>query len=371
MTHLPEPSKKSIKMPKTALFVRELVNLALVPLSFRLGKVLIPPTAATLFLTKRCNSRCSICAYWREKDFEDELTEDQWIEIVNKLKRLGVKLINFSADGEVFLRTDYRDIMQHARDSGFALTVNTNGLLLERVVDDILSLDPMQVQVSLDTFSDAAYRKLRGVPNGFSKVRDAILAMKAKGFNRISVGSVLTKDNLSDLVQLQEFCERNELTYRITAFQFEGFNIDNHALREAYRNPSFLEKLAATLEKLKNKPLNNTATYLDGTPQYFLKDKFHPLDCMVGYYRIFVLPNGDVSLCNMMHGRAAVGNAVSSDLSELWFSEAAYDVRDKIKKKACPSCWLSCFAEDNLRFDFRNQMKDFPYFVRKVKRLFL
>ena len=260
--------------------------------------------------------------------------------------------------------------MQYASDLGLVLTINTNGLLLDKVADDILALNPMQIQVSLDTFSDEAYQELRGIPNGFSKVRDAVLAMKQKGFDRISVGSVLTSDNLPDLVQLQRFCEHNELTYRITAFQFEGFNVDHNALREKYRDASFLDDLADIIARLKNRPLNNTATYLDGIRQYYLADKFHPLDCMVGYYRIFILPNGEVSLCNMMHGNAAIGDAVTSDLSQLWVSDLAGAVRRQIQKRACPSCWLSCFAEDNLRFDLKHQFKHFPYFINKVKRLF-
>ncbi len=353
------------------LAIKELLNMVIVPLNFRIGRIFIAPTIAGLFLTKKCNSRCTICEYWKIKDFSDELTKEEWFSVIDELKKARVKLINFTADGEVLTRRDAFEIMEYAKEQRFLISLNTNGLNLDGNISSIIELDPFQVQVSLDTFSDEAYEKLRGIPGGFTKVRNGLTALKNAGYGKISVGSVLTKDNLNDLPELQQFCLDNGFTYRVTAFQFEGFNVDNNRLRSDYRTGDFLAELDKTVAELKELPVNNSNRYLDSMKCYYTDDKYHPLNCIVGYYKVFILPDGDVSLCNIMHQDAVAGNVRDNTLREIWYGGKADEIRKRIRRKQCPSCWLSCFAEDNIRFSVMGCIRNAGYFLRKTKRLFL
>jgi radical SAM protein with 4Fe4S-binding SPASM domain len=352
------------------MIISEIANQVLMPLSFRMGKTIVPPVIASLFLTKKCNSRCTICEYWKIKDFSDELTKEEWFRTIDELKKLGVKMINFTADGEILTRMDAFEIMEYAKKLSILFTLNTNGINLNNFINRIIQLNPFQVQVSLDTFSDKAYEKLRGIPGGFTNVKRGITALKEAGYEKISVGSVLTRDNLDDLPKLQQFCLENGFTYRVTAFQFEGFNVDNNKLRSDYRTEKFLLRLNEIVSKLKEKPINNTKQYLDSMKYYYTHDKYHPLNCIVGYYKIFILPDGDVSLCNIMHKNAVAGNVRKNSLRGIWYSSRADEIRKKIKRKECPSCWLSCFAEDNIRFSVKGSLRNFGYFIRKTKRIF-
>lgn len=358
-------------MSKISMIISEIANQALIPLSFRMGKTILPPAIASLFLTKKCNSRCTICEYWKIKDFSDELTKEEWFRVIDELQMLGVKMINFTADGEILTRRDAFEIMEYAKKLRFLFSLNTNGINLENAIDRIIELNPFQVQVSLDTVSDEAYERLRGIPGGFTNVKKGITALKEAGYGKISVGSVLTRDNLDDLPELQRFSLENGFTYRVTAFQFEGFNVDNNKLRSDYRTGEFLLKLNEIVSKLKEMPINNTKRYLDSMKYYYTLDKYHPLNCIVGYYKIFILPDGDVSLCNIMHKNAVAGNVRRNSLREIWYSNRADGIRKKIKGKECPSCWLSCFAEDNIRFSVKGCLRNFGYFIRKTKRIFL
>jgi len=358
-------------MSRISYLIHEIANMALIPLCFRVGgKATPPPTIANIFLTKKCNSRCKICEYWKTSNFSDELETKDWFKVIDSLKILGVKMISFTADGEILTRKDAFEIMHHADKLGFLISINTNGLILDRFIKQIIELNPLQIQISLDVFDDASYKKVRGVPNGFRKVKNNILALKAGGYERISVGSVLIKDNLNDLLKLQDFCLENGFTYRVTAFQFEGFGVDNRKQREAYREAKFLFRLREIANKLSKRPMNNTPFYLKAMENYYTEDKYHPLDCIVGIYKIFILPTGDVSLCNIMHENAIVGNVNKNSLSDIWFGKKANEIRNKIKEKKCPSCWLSCFAEDNIRFSPLFFFKNAAYFLKKSLRLF-
>ena len=349
----------------------EIRNMFLLPICVKTGNCLFSPSIAVLFLTKRCNSRCRICGYWKKKDFSDELSTHEWKQVIHQLKSVQVKMINFTADGELFTRKDALEIMGYARDKGFLLTINTNGLALKSHLAGILDLDPVQVQISLDAFDNATYEKIRGVPNGFDRVKEAIESLLAAGFRRISVGSVLTLDNLEDLIRIQDFCNENSLSFRITAFQFQGFGQNNAHLKKAYRNPVFLEKMTGVLRRIMDRPVNNTPLYLESIQDYFTQDKFHPLNCVVGHYKVFILPDGDVLLCNLMRNAAKAGNIREENLAGIWKGKKADQIRKNIQAKKCPSCWLSCFAEDNIRFSPAGFLKNAGYFGEKAFRLLI
>lgn len=357
-------------MLRLAYVIREITNMARIPFYYRIGgKAVPPPTIAVALMTKKCNSKCTICEFWKNNNYSDELGTREWFQVITNLKRIGVKMINFSADGEIFMRKDAFEIMRYADKLGFLISINTNGLILNHFLKQILELDPIQMQISLDVFDNASYKRVRGVPNGFTKVRDNILVLKEGGYKRISIGSVLMKDNLEDLLKLQNFCLENGFTYRVTAFQFEGFGVDNRKLRETYRDVDNLDQVRKTANKLLKNPINNTPFYLESIPNYYIKDKYHPLNCIVGMYKIVILPTGDVSLCNIMHETAVVGNAKEKSLSEIWFSNKAAKIRKIIRDRKCPSCWLSCFAEDNIRFSPKYLLKNAGYFLKKSFRV--
>ncbi len=356
-------------MSKLSIVLHEAINFLTIPISYRIGKALRPPQSAGLFLTQRCNSRCSICHYWKTQDYENELSTDEWLKVVRELKQLGVTSINFTADGEIFTRSDAFEIMRHAQKLGFLLFINTNGLTLDRYIEEIIALHPFQITVSLDAFDDSTYHRLRGVSNGFTRVTQNILALKQAGYANISVGSVLTKDNLDDLLQLQQFSHDHGFLFRVTAFQFEGFGGSNTALRKAYQTPEFLEKLDTVINTLVQAPINNTSTYLERIKEYFVRPQYHPFCCVIGFYSIFIFPNGDIALCNLMRQDAVIGNVRHQSLKDVWYSRRADDVRQKIREKKCLSCWLSCFAEQNIRFTPSMFLKNVGYFGQKAIRL--
>ena len=376
MTYSKQPTfhnKTSTKInvnSKRKLIFQELINWLIIPWNFRLEKNANRPTIACIFLTKRCNSRCTICEYWKSES-HDELSTEQWYHAIDRLEELNIKIINFTADGEIFTRKDAFEILTYAREKGFLLSINTNGLSLNRYIQQILQLNPLQMQVSLDAFDDELYQRIRGIPYGFTRVKQNILRLKQYGFKKISIGSVITTDNLDALPLLQNFCIEQGFSYRVTAFQFQGFNVDNRRLRTQYRQKHFLDKLESILKTLSMRPMNNTVIYLNSIKNYYTQNKFHPLDCIVGHYKIFILPNGDITLCNIMRNHSVIGNVKEMrPMIDIWQSKKAQLIRKNIKLKKCPSCWLSCFAEDNIRFSPLLAMQQLPYFFKKMVRIF-
>ena len=109
----------------------------------------------------------------------------------------------------------------------------------------------------------------------------------------------------------------------------------------------------AKLADIKYGIVSNSVYYLNEIPKYYESGfNYLPYPCMVGYYNIQIMANGDVPVCSYRGPSAVIGNVKEDSLIELWKSDKAAGERLRIKNKLCPTCWMSCFAENNMRFAF-------------------
>jgi len=342
-------------------YLREALKLGVIPLSNRIGKVLAPPTVAAFYLTKKCNSRCSMCSFWQsDSDSGDELTKEEVFQVFKDLKRLRVKLLSLSAEGEFFTRKDACDLLQKAREMGFSCTINSNGLYQPKTfIERLNDVRPYSIVFGLDTTDPDVYEKIRGIPGGFNRVLNSIRTLKSVGYDSISIGAVILQDNLDQLLPLAELALKEKvLAFRVTAFSPVGFakNWENEELA-GYWSPEYLAALKKVISgliefKKKHGLISNSVEYLRRIPEYYeSKFKYLPMPCVIGYHNIQILPNGDVPVCAFRGRDAIIGNVKKDSIYDLWRSKAASRERNKIRKGDCPTCWLSCYAESNLRFN--------------------
>ena len=184
---------------KIRKYLSEGAKLAAVPLAMKTGRTFFPPSVAALHLTRRCNSRCLMCSFWK-KDFDasEELSTQQVFSLMEDIKALGVSFLSISGEGEIFTRRDACEIFQKARDLGLDYTINSNGLYLpEEFVARVHELRPHHMIFGLDTVSEAVYEKVRGVPRGLSKVTASISRLLDAGYRNVSVGSVILPQKLA------------------------------------------------------------------------------------------------------------------------------------------------------------------------------
>lgn len=103
------------------------------PLAARLARVRLTgarlPVAARFTLTEACPSRCAYCDYGPKA--RDELSTDEWKRLVEATARLGVRRLSLSG-GEPCARRDLLELIDHARDQGLEVELNTSGALFDR-----------------------------------------------------------------------------------------------------------------------------------------------------------------------------------------------------------------------------------------------
>jgi MoaA/NifB/PqqE/SkfB family radical SAM enzyme len=85
------------------------------------------PLSVQLDLTYRCNERCVHC-YLDHHD-HGEMTTAEIKHLLDEMAEAGVFILTLSG-GEIFLRKDFFDLLEHARRLMFCVKLKTNAVLI-------------------------------------------------------------------------------------------------------------------------------------------------------------------------------------------------------------------------------------------------
>jgi len=127
----------------------------------------VRPVVAELFLTDNCNLRCISCACWRA-DTPDELTRDEWFNVIDQLAEHGFVKLNFTG-GEALLRPDLLEILSYAsKHSDAELHLNTNAILLSpNLAQQIIDAGVRSFNISVDGATPEMHDGIRGQKGAF------------------------------------------------------------------------------------------------------------------------------------------------------------------------------------------------------------
>ncbi|MFH1858201.1 MAG: radical SAM protein [Candidatus Omnitrophota bacterium] len=124
---------------------------------------------ATLELTHGCNLRCVHCYHPTHVAGRGEMIKERITSLFKELREEGCFLLSLTG-GEIFLRRDFFDLLKEAKEEGFAVILKTNGTLLtESTVEQLQSLLPLEIELSLYGATEKTYEKVTCVPGSFSR----------------------------------------------------------------------------------------------------------------------------------------------------------------------------------------------------------
>lgn len=333
----------------------------------------IRPTVAALYLTGYCNSRCTMCDFWKRDRDPGEPDSEAWGVIFSRLKAFGVEFVGVNASGEMFTRPDVFDILGHLRDLGLAFGINSNATLITRdKARRLAELGPRQITVGLDGVGEAAYLATRGLKGGFAKVARHLEYLREAGIANLSIGSVLMRESLDQWVPLARFAQEAGLAgVRFTAFHQDYFNTDDKG--GGYADPQFLAAAGVQIEALialkrATGIVKNSEDYLRRVLVYYRDPHaYFPVPCLQGSNRIEVDVYGNVTLCSFV--TESLGNLRYQEMAEIWDSPAHAAAREAAYRGECPRCFLSCYGEENLRLSAVGVVPTLGESLRRAVRL--
>ncbi len=169
-----------------------------------------------LSITDRCNLRCKYCMPADAIDYFDEVLDlNELHKIIDNLCSLGIKKIKITG-GEPLVRTDIIEIIKYIKSKPEIekLTITTNGVLLDRYIDDFIKYQVDGINISVDTINQQKYAEFTRRDQLNQVLTNIDLAI-AKGFNNIKLNAVPMIDQpINDLFNLIEFAQERNLILR-------------------------------------------------------------------------------------------------------------------------------------------------------------
>lgn len=160
-----------------------------------------------LYLTDGCNSRCVTCDIWRNprRNMRMELVGN----IAEAFHQLGVRWVLLSG-GEAMQHPQWPEIARRFRAEGARVMLLTNGLLLRKQIDAVLtSVD--EVIVSLDGGTAETYAAVRGV-DAFDLVMEGIRAVRAGGL-AVTTRTTLQRENFREMPLIIEAAKAADVSH--------------------------------------------------------------------------------------------------------------------------------------------------------------
>lgn len=309
-----------------------------------------PTQIANFAVTYRCNGKCKNCNIW-QKEPDDELSLDEINQFftVNRENFRYVKSIQLTG-GEPFLREDLPEIADTVTRNipGIMIWIPTNGLIPDIVKKQcaqmLVNNLKLGISVSIDGISKV-HDEVRGIPGSYKLARktlsNLISLKKAQPKLKISIGFTLTPENLKEAPIVQRIAYNNGVDFSFRPVNRSDFYYEN--LPGENINP---ETVTCVLKSIAYNVVNQKGhlgaltmlQYIIGAQKYLNGER--TLSCTAGSRSFFLDPTGDIYPCLVMNQK--LGNIRKDSFEYIWGSEKAEEVREKIRKSQCPTCWLEC-----------------------------
>lgn len=286
----------------------------------------------TVIVTYRCNARCSMCnRYKAPSKAEEEIS----IDTIKKLPKMYFTNIT---GGEPFIREDLKEIVRELYKKSDRIVISTNGFFTDRIVDLCKEFPQIGIRISIEGLENTN-NEIRGLKDGFNKGYTTLKTLVDMGMKDVGFGMTVQDKNAPDLVPLYELSDEMGMEFATASLHNSFYFV------EAKNIIKDRPMVAENFEKLINEMLNSNspkkwfrAYFNHGLINYIYGQK-RLLPCDMSFDTFFIDPYGDVMPCNGTKDKEVMGNLNEQNWDELWNSEQADRVREKVRH--CDrNCWM-------------------------------
>ncbi len=284
------------------------------------------PLSVHLDLTYRCNERCIHC--YLDHDDHGEMSTAEIKDLLDQMADAGVLYLTISG-GEILMRRDFFEILEHARKRTFSIKLKTNGMLIrKKEADRIKVLGVESVQISIYSHVSDIHDAITKLPGSLKLSIEAIRRLRAHGI-KVIMANVLMVHNAADYTGVKALAAELDAQFimdpTITPMMdgdrsILNLNVDEAALREVFRN----EALVGNVEEF------------CAPPQGPDEDALEMLPCSAGHTACYVSPYGDVYPC--VQFPLPCGNVRQTKFVDIWRDSPQLKEVRSITLRDMPSC---------------------------------
>jgi radical SAM protein with 4Fe4S-binding SPASM domain len=284
------------------------------------------PISVHLDVTYRCNERCVHC--YLDHDDHGEMTTAEIKDLLGQMADSGVFLLTLSG-GEVFMRRDFLEIVEHARQLLFNVKIKTNGVMIrEREARQVRELGVEQVQISVYSHRPQVHDAITKLPGSLNRTIKAIRFLKSQGL-KVTMANVLMTANLFDNAGVMELAKELGVAYTLDPTITPKIDGDTSVislrapgseLHQVFRN----SELVGNVEEFCAPPPPAGEDVMEGYP------------CSAGHTGCYISPYGDVFPC--VQFPLPSGNVRKQKFIDIWRNSPQLAEVRSIRAKDLPTC---------------------------------
>ena len=215
-------------------------------------------------MTDRCNLRCKYCMPESgavKLRHEDILTFEEILRTVKVLVGLGIRKVRLTG-GEPLLRRGIVDLIRNIKavDGIEQVMLTTNGILLNKMMDDLICAGLDGINLSLDTLNANVFEKItrrdlfNDVQCTLSKLLNSSLIVK---INCVPIAGI----NVDDVIKIAELARYNDVKVRFIELMPIGCAVNFKGLSSV--------NIKAKIESVYGKLRSASTNELQGPAKYF------------------------------------------------------------------------------------------------------
>ena len=340
-----------------------------------------PPETVSIFITYRCNLRCSMCSQWGESGSAKYYTREELYshQELDNLKKLIDDLSKWKPTitlfgGEPLMYKGLFDLVRHVKSHGMRINMITNGVMLEHFAPQIVETGVDEIIWSLDGPEDL-HDQIRGRKGTFQRAIQGIKTvnrLREEAGSRkpvVNINSTLFETNynrLDETVAVAEEIEAATLTFHHLIFlgqdQYEAHDLvfKAHFGVSCTDWAGFVwedipdidaEKLLSEIRRIEaEKRHSKTSVHFypnltdEEILRYYQNFDFVPKSyrprCLSPWMTAYVMPDGEVRACYLFN--YSLGNIDDKPFTKIW-NDAAYKRFRRLTKRegyypACQRC---------------------------------
>jgi radical SAM protein with 4Fe4S-binding SPASM domain len=296
------------------------------------------PLRMDIALTFKCQNNCIHC-YAGGSHETRELSKEQWKEIIDKLKQIGVFILTFTG-GEPTLRQDLPELLLYAQNNGMVTGLITNGRALKNMayVENLEKAGLDFVQITLESYKPETHDLITATEGSWN---ETVAGIKNALHSQIYVttNTTLNKHNADDFLETIDFLKQ----LGITTFGCNSLIYSGKATSISKKFALPVKTLIELLPKIRDRAHQHGMKFLWYTPTQYCQ--LNPVklglgvkSCSAAMINMCIGPDGDVYPCQSYF--ESLGNMLKDDWQKIWNHPLAVKIRKREyvepKCKGCP-----------------------------------
>ncbi|MFZ0619810.1 MAG: radical SAM protein [Candidatus Acidiferrales bacterium] len=295
------------------------------------------PFSVHLDLTYRCNERCVHC--YLDHDDHGEMSTAEIKGVLDQLATVGTLFLTISG-GEIFLRTDLFELLEHARALHFDISLKTNALLIDAArAARLRALGVRRIQISIYSADPDIHDAITKVRGSLDRSLAAIRFLQEQGL-QVKIACPLMKQNIAAYRGVLALAEALGVPYVFDLTITPKLDGDKSVL--AFRNPAqdvlaVLQEPAFGPHSCSGDDAGETALPLgSATSSGIESSAYKDIPCSAGHNSCYISPYGDVFPCVQMP--LPTGNLRRQAFADIWHRSPEMNRVRAVRESHMPVC---------------------------------